>query len=149
MRSTMLAGFAAILVFGCGSPSPTPAPSIPAAPMPQPGWNGLSSVGSTRGPGRVGIQVNVSGRALALDVICVGEGMLVVSYGPGDGGTPIPANGLDAVVFECTSGVDQQMRRELPTTLPAGTVTFTAGIVPDLQATAPSAFVVAVEEASK
>ncbi len=132
-----------VVVAGCGQAQAGPTPSIPPAPAAPAGWTSLASAGSTEGPGFAGLQVDVSGRPLALNVVCVGIGTLVVTLGD-----PQPATGQQAVTFPCSMDASVSMRFDIPTPAGAGQVSVAGGIVPGLGALSPSAFVISVEEAN-
>jgi hypothetical protein len=136
----------AVFASACGTAQTGPVTSIPAAPPPPAGWVSLASGGSS-GPEFSGFAAHVGGRPLAINVVCVGNGRLVVTLGPG----PLvsaPSSGQDSVVFPCSRDGATAQRRELPAGIAAGEFEVAGAIVPGFGETEPSAFVVSLEEAA-
>ncbi len=135
----------AMALAGCAASSGAPLPSVPTAPAPPPGWTSIASGGTGGVGGFDGFQVAVSGRPTAISVACPGHGWLTVGYAAGPDDGTIPATGLDAAVFRCGTDLGVQ-RRELGTSLGAGTVSITGGVVPGPGDAGPHAWVVSLEE---
>lgn len=140
--------FMVVALAGCAtSPTPSPAGTIPPAPMAPTGWTSLGSVGSADSTGFVGLQVHGSGRPLAINASCVGDGTLVVSYAQGTAMPQDQGAVLDAVVFECSDSANGQ-RHELPVTLGSGDLRFAGGVVQNPGSLRTPVYTLSVEEAS-
>ena len=70
------------------------------------------------GAGFAGMNVEVDGGSLALDVACVGGGTLIVTFGRD--GISLPTTGGDAVAFPCSDDAEATMRHEWTRPLPPG-----------------------------
>ena len=133
------------LLVGCSGAAPSPV--LPAAPDPPTGWTSVGNVGGQSSPGWTLAQFTFSGRPVAVNAVCRGNGTLfvIVSWS-GVSLASGPAR-FETAAFPCSAPAETAgpSRIEL-TTAPSGTSDVNAFVIEGPGAVASATYAVSVEE---
>ncbi len=136
----------ALLLVGACSVAP-PASAWPETPVPPNGWTSLGGVRGAASDGRLVSRLTFSGRPIAINAACRGDGTLFVIV---DWTDVSPSSGpatFEASAFPCVGPVDASMSSRIEgTNPPTGSADVNIFVVEGQSAVGDASFAVSIEE---